>query len=561
MRSTIAATEPPPQGQWPLARGALASRIDYRSFAVFVGFALYVTVMVTAFGAARRDAGSTAVVVEVLVWLAAAIVVGFRDGRLQLRISDPGVLFLAWTAYFFLSPGMDWVTGGIRYIASDDQVVAPRVFVRVQLLQSLFIAGFCVAYRALAPNLRFDIAAGTLAKLPRARWLLLAGIIPNVVEVIRRLLASGSLAPTQTYGEVGEQLHDQVVDAGRAGGGDLFAAQVFAKVWFVPGVLIGVGLGLVFARLIAERRWSRLLAYHAVFPMLLYLSPGARSAVLAVYLVTMALADLLAGPVPWQLVIAVTGVGGIFSQLYQYYRGVQSVGLSQAVALTADSFSRQSYSTGEGAGMLLKEAFLCRWVDRAGTIGPEYFLEQVLGVLPRQLVPEKMSWQRTGDFLSVNLLGKRASEAGQGIAGAMVGDGYWIGRELGVAVLALVLGLLVAAVVRSLVVRRSGSPRMYQVALLACFCSRLFSIIRGDLGIVLTDVLYAVVIPAIFLYMLLLRRPDSVWMRPIPIAQPGGTRSLASPSQSNRDESGTPGADVRQEPAIGQPEGKDGPTS
>jgi hypothetical protein len=247
----------------------------------------------------------------------------------------------------------------------------------------------------------------------------------------------------------------------------------------------------------------------------MYMGIGARSNVLSTYVVALILADVLAGPLPWTYVGAVVAAGAFFSRGFALYRDVQSQGLTTAMGTVLGQYGHEVYTHDEGASMIVKESFIVSLVDRSGaTQGVRYFAEQVLSLLPRQLVPDKMGWMHMADFLSSEFLGREAAR-GAGVAGAMVADGYWMGGDFGVGVLAAVLGLLLAVLVRTCLRddRQRKGVALWWVVLLAGFCSRLFFVIRGDLSLVLTEVLYDMVMPAIAVGFFVWRYPASAWNR------------------------------------------------
>lgn len=487
---------------------------DTWSLLVILGVACYYVYLAVAGVVTWRAAGLPAVLVEIATWCASALIVATRGSGLRLRISDPGVIFLGWCLFFYVDPGVSWVTGEIRYEPAFESIVGTAQFVHVQYVQAIFIAALVIPYRLIAPPMIFsaDSCERILDSLPPVRWLVVIGVAPVVAEAVRRFIETGSIVPTGAYIDMWYGMREEARLAANSGGVALLLDQLEGKLAIVPLVALGAALGMVFAKLVRERRWRTFLLLHLAFPLLTYMGVGARSNALSTFIVAVAIADLLAGPVPWSYVFGVVSVGGVFAQAYALFRMVQNESLEAALATVSGEYGKELYTENEGSGMIVKESFIVTLVDRSGvTQGARYFVEQVASLLPQQMLPDKMGWMRMAQFLSNELLGREASR-GAGIAGAMVADGYWMGRDVGVAILAAVLGVLVGVVVRWCVRGRvEGGVALWWVVLLAGFCSRLFFVIRGDLGIVLTEIVVDVAAPAFVISLLTARYPGTRW--------------------------------------------------
>jgi hypothetical protein len=493
-----------------------AFEVDVRSILFVVGVAAYYVWAPINGAAPWRASCLGSILIEVGAWTFCAFLVATRRTGVRLRVSDPGFLFLGWVLYFYIDPAVRWVTGETHYDPWFDSIVTPEQFVRVQYLQTIFILSFVAVYRALAPAVIFSPQSRErlIQHLPRARWLLLVGLFPLVVEAGRRLVQGGTLAPTSSYGDSVHGLSTELEGAGRAGGSELLVLQMSLRLAMIPIISLGAAFGLAFAKLIRERRWWLFLACHLAFPVLLYLGQGARSSIMSVYVVAVILADALAGPLPWTYVLSTILMGGLLSTGFAAYRIYQDQGFAVALQNMIKGLGDETYTSGDGAIMIVKEAFTVNVVDRSGTgttEGPIYFLQQAASLLPRQLVPEKAQWFHLGDFLSHEFLGPDA-DRGEGVAGAMVGDGYWIGHETGVvmlaAILAVVVGLLVRVCIRG---TRGRSAPLWLLVLLAGFMSRTFFLLRGDFGIVLSEILWDIAIPALAVFLVLERYPASRW--------------------------------------------------
>ncbi len=466
----------------------------------------------------RRDA-LPSVVVEILAW--ALAVLSLRDHLGRIRLSEPGMWVLGWIAYYFVVPAITWLGGShfaleaLAGLPLDAEMVS-----KIQYLHVAFIAVFVLVYRLVAPRFSFVPVSLTDIKkhFPLITPLVLVGLLPSLTEIAVRLVTSGTLRPTQGYGDAWIDIASNNSNSRNAGGGDYFYTQVLVKIWFIPLMCLGLGYGMIYARLLLEKRWGTLALFHLQFPILLYLGSGSRSAVATPVLIAFIVADYLYGALPWRYLLVVMALGTAFFNFYAFFRGYQTEDIDTAVTQSLDAqdadVDADSDRT-EGGAMLVKEAYAISWAESTGTErGLDYYTESVLSLLPLQVMPEKAEFFSTANMLSREMLGRAAAYSG--VAGAILGDGYIAGREPGVVILAGVLGLVFGILVRVLVRAAPGQtgPPFWRVALLACFAGQTVSVIRGDLSIVLTQILFNVAIPSAIV-VFVVGKQESGWRYPI----------------------------------------------
>lgn len=461
-----------------------------------------------------RSSIAPSLTLAIAAWAIALCAIVVREPTRRLRISDPGVLVLLFSAYYFLWPAVQWGQGKAFWLEGDFQLNSV-VVARVQQLHAVFLLAFGITWAAIRPKLASaPLAPAALAALPRGKFLLAVGLLPILYETLQRLATTGSFRPTADYGEMWFKLQDNVTATRSIGGSEYIANQILGKLWFLPLMALGLGLGLTMTRLIGERRWTALALFHAMFPVLMYLNPGGRSAIIGPYIIALVVADSLVGPLQWKFIAAVTSGGVAFFNFYGVFRGVQTQQLSSAIEATQTAISATEVVKSEESAMLVKEAYTLVWVDSTGySRGISYFTESTLSLLPQQIVPEKTAWMNSANFLSRELLGRDA-DYGAGVAGAVIADGYMIYRHLGVAVLALVYACLLALAVRAILIDVERTP-LYRHLLLAVFASQCFLLIRGDLLLVLNQIIFYLLLPAGVLQLLWIRSPALIWQRPV----------------------------------------------
>ncbi|MDB4929459.1 MAG: hypothetical protein JWM10_1943 [Myxococcaceae bacterium] len=476
----------------------------------------------------HRAAGLTAVLLEFAVWIGLLTVAMFRSPGMMLRISDPYVLMLGLGLNFLVSPGVIWLHGAdLERQWFEMGRIRIDIFVQLQWLHVMFMLAFSAMYFALAPRHEIQpIGDDQTALLPRGAPWIVVGLLPFALTVAQRIVTTGSLFATQSYGQVWASDYAAVTATHAEGGSALVATQFLGKVWFLPWLILGIGEGLLLANLIRQRKRWPLLLFAAQAPVLLVLNSGGRSVIAAPFLIALLVADILVGPLRWRWVVAIGGAALFGLNFFGFYRGYRDREFGEAFSMAEEQFNTVSRTEGfsaEGSVMLIKEHFAVAWTDANNySSGLSYFTESILTLLPQQLVPEKLRFLNTSTFLSREILGSAANSGG-GIAGAMIADGYMIGRELGVVVLGAVLGTIAAGVTFSLghgakIGGERVGPRLWQVVLLVSWSFQGIAFYRADLTVILSQIATLLVVPALCFSLWVSLSPGSPWGRRVPTA-------------------------------------------
>ena len=472
-----------------------------------------------------RAEGTAWVMLEFAVWVFLIGVAMYRSVDGVLRVSDPLLAILGIGLNFFVAPAIQWLHGADleRQWFEVGRIRMP-IFVELQILHMVFLAALTVAYIAVAP--RYDLAPPDprTTRLPSPWPWIIIGLLPTVAAVGERVITTGTVFATENYGAAWYRGQEQLAATYTEGGGALVATQLLSKVWFLPGLSLGIGEGLLLARLLHRRRPVLIALFTLQAPLMLALSSGGRSAIAIPFAIALLLADALAGPLRWRWILGVGGVALVFLNFFGIYRGYRELEFQAAIAASNEQFADMSRSeslSAEGSIMLVKEHYAVAWTDANDySRGLSYYSENLIGLLPQQIVPQKRDFMNTANFLSHELLGS-AADRGGGVAGAIIAAGYMTGRELGVLVLGGVLGAITAAVVRVLSAgsrQTGGRPRLWQVALLMCWAPQGLFLFRNDLGFILTQILSVIVLPAGVFMVVHTLDPGTAWQALVPRA-------------------------------------------
>lgn len=440
----------------------------------------------------------------IATWATLLVATVLRHPQWQLRMSEPVVPVFGWIFYYFIKPMYAWLPGRrFGFEGPSTVLLEPALVARVQALHVLFMLAFFGAYFLLAPKISFrpTLRGPDAPAPPRVRGLVLLGLLPYLSTAVERVVTTGSILPTRSYGATAFENYEAVLASRATGGADYIVTQVFAKVWFFPIIALGVGYGVILARLLVTRRWVYLAAFFAQVPLLFLLGPGARSYSIYPFIIALMIADLLVGPFLWRYLLALVAAGLPVFEFYGIARSYQDQGVREAIESSQRALAeRGELVDTEDSGMLVKEAFCVVYGDHTHTtLGADYFLTGFLQLLPMQLVPDKAQLWNTTNFLGQQFLGSAASR-GAGMAGTSIGDGYLIGQEFGVVVLAAVFGAIPALLLRAVAAPgdRRG-PVLWRYLLVLTFAVHAPQFIRADLGILLNAAIFWVAIPAVLL--------------------------------------------------------------
>jgi hypothetical protein len=481
----------------------------------------------------ERAAVFPSLLLELLLWTGILIALVLRHPRHELRMSEPTLTVLGWMFYYFIKPTLSWLEGRrFMFESSSTVILEPEIVARVQQLHMLFMVGFFGAYLVFAPRIIPTPIAPEerTRRLPKVWPFVVVGLLPYVIEVGGRIIATGSILPSKNYGDATFESFDALTASRAAGGADYLLTQILSKLWFFPLASLGLGYGIVLARLITRSRWALMMLFFAQVPLLFILGTGSRSYAIFPFLMAVMIADVLAGPFRWRYFMPLVIVGLPVVEFYGIFRGHQELAIRDAVSASQEQIASEADMVNtEDSGMLVKEAFCVLYVDHTRQFrGLEYFVDSVLMVLPAQIVPDKAQIMVTSTFLSDVFLGFTAAR-GAGFAGTAIGDGYMIAGEIGVLGLAGVMGGIFALVMRFGAsgdgVSRGPLAWRYLYALL--FAAQVTQYIRADLSLALSYLLYFLLVPFALVRAFegTLISATSFWMDRLPIYR----RAVTSP--------------------------------
>lgn len=468
-----------------------------------------------------RAAGMPALMLEYAAWIGLLGVAMLRSPGGGLRVSDPYLMLLGLGFNFLVYPGLLWLHGAdLERQWYEFGRIRMDIFVQLQGLHVIFMVALSGIYFAIAPRHRFRLEArDASAPLPDGRPWIVLGLLPVVYSAAQRLITTGTLAATKTYGETWTTDYAEISAVHAEGGSALVATQFVGKVWFLPWLALGIGEGLLLAHLLRGRRRLPLVLFALQAPVLLFLNSGGRSVIAAPFLIAVLVADVLVGPLKWRWVLSIGSVAMVGLNFFGIYRAYRDRDFGEAFAMANEQFSTVSRTESvsvEGTIMLMKEHYSIAWTEANNySRGISYFTESILGLLPQQIVPDKLQYMNTTTFLSREFLG-RDSDRGGGVAGAIIADGYMIGRELGVIVLGAVLGALAGGINRALSWsghRAGAQPMLWQVVLLVSWSSQGIPFFRNDLSTVISQLFSVVGIPAVLFAAWVGLSPNSRWTR------------------------------------------------
>lgn len=433
---------------------------------------------------------------EVAVWTGLVATVALRNPQGMLRMSDMALSILGWMFFYFIKPAITWTQGwrfafeGTTTVTLDTDIVA-----RIQGLHIAFMMAFFFVYFVVAPRLDYEPPLSRKSaseRGPAALAFVVLGLMPYLFNVVERVTTTGSILPSQSYGVSTYEAHDELLRARAMGGADYVVTQLFAKLWFYPVLALGLGYGVMLARFYAARRWLPIAVMFAQVPVLFLLGPGSRSYSVYPFIIALIVADLLAGPLPWRPVLAAVAAGVPIANFYAVVRGYQDLGLREAIASSREQIaSLGDMVDTEDSAMLVKEAFCVQFADHTHvTSGASYFAESLLQLLPLQVVPEKAHFWSTANFLSQQFLGAAATR-GAGMAGTAIGDGYLIGEELGLVVLAATFALIPSLMLRAV----SDGRRAWGNILVLAFAVHAPQFARADLSTLVNAAVFSVLLP------------------------------------------------------------------
>ena len=309
-----------------------------------------------------RAAGMAALMMEYAAWIALLGVAMARSPQGVLRVSDPYLMLLGLGFNFLVYPSIIWLHGAdMERQWYEFGRIRMDIFVQLQGLHVMFMVALSALYFAIAPRHRFRFEARDAdAPLPDGRPWIVIGLLPVIYAAAQRLITTGTLAATKTYGEAWTTDYAEISAVHAEGGSALVAAQFVGKVWFLPWLALGIGEGLLLAKLLRDRRRLPLVLFALQAPVLLFLNSGGRSVIAAPFLIAVLVADVLVGPIKWRWVLSIGAVAMVGLNFFGIYRAYRDRDFGEAFALANEEFgnvSRSEAVSAEGPIMLVKEHF------------------------------------------------------------------------------------------------------------------------------------------------------------------------------------------------------------
>jgi hypothetical protein len=478
--------------------------------------AMYLYAVVTADGELFHRVGF-ALGVQIAAWAACMIVAATCCPGRILRISDPVVLTLGLSVLYLIYPSIAWCQG--ERLPFDVGITADTASL-LFLLHALFFLGLIAGYKCTAPRPRADIQVD-VRRLPSPWPLFFGAMVPLLATTVARLVSGGGLISNSTYGANWFALQASVNEAHATGGVGYVLVQIMSKISSYPIIAQGIGAGLLLARATMRPRKSGvpglILICAAAGAMALF-GIGSRSPSIIYVLVALIFFDVIAGPLRWRMIAPFAAAGLVFFFLFGYVRRYYDQGFRQAFEVGYQEYrsDQSANNAGEFTGMLAKEALAVQITPERGFDGM-YFVHGVLSLVPSQILPGKMNWTPMRDVLSRRLLGSIAADAGAGVDGTSVGDGYAVAGAPGVFILAALFGIILGQVRKwgTRDAKGGNHPELLRVALMAGLTGFTVILIRSDLAGVLTYVVYVLLIPWWVLRLLL--PGNQHWLRPVPL--------------------------------------------
>lgn len=454
---------------------------------------------------------------ELLAWGLSIAIVIESQSTFQVRISDPAVLMLLWATIYLILPSIIWFVG---QPVPWSHYLDGGTMIELLLLHGVFLICLVGSYLIARP------VPGHVSTQPEVHggtgWILLfLPALPLVVETVQRVAGGGSLLPRETYGEWWFGVQAGVQTSRESGGIDYLWTQIANKAEYYPLLIQGIGCGLVMTAALESRRGKlwRLLALGGVIAFMLLFGTGRRTDVIIVCLAGVILCDFIGGPLRWRYLAPFLVAGLVLLDFMTAYRSNRNLPALEAVSTSFVQYASPEYARlNEFTTMLGKEAVVVQMVRKDRSyLGTAYLVNQLLRIVPSQLVPGKLSPESTGDLVSRVLLGK-SYLAGAGAAGAAIGDGYRMAGPAGVGLVAALFGLGIGGIERWLkgTVRSARRPSLLRLCLWSGILAWTFLIIRSEPGTLLVIVVYSCLIPLVVLEYLLRRIPRAEeWIAPL----------------------------------------------
>ncbi|MEZ4393365.1 MAG: hypothetical protein R3A48_19945 [Polyangiales bacterium] len=352
----------------------------------------------------------------------------------------------------------------------------------------------------------------------RPTWFIALGLLPYASNILERLVTTGSIFASASYGDLTATGAAELQASRSEGGAGYLLTQIMSKVWYFPIMALGVGYFALLARYLREDRRVALCALLRADPRAA-LSRQRRSQLHGVPV------SHRADPrgratvqLRWIRALPAAAAAVQAFNFYGILRGFQTDSPTGAINASIETIQSQSNVLNTEDGIMLTKEAYCLLLSMHGhnQRGIRLFSDSIILLLPAQIAPSKAFIRTTAEFLSDELLGHRRQ--GAGVAGTIVGDGLLLGGDYGVVALGVVLGVILGLMVRWGLSGKGGA-RLWRCVIMLLMTAQTAQYIRADLVVVLTQLLYYVLMPALVIEVMLAAKllDRDIWEMPVPL--------------------------------------------
>lgn len=446
-----------------------------------------------------RHQGMWPMTFEICVWAISMVVVVSRDPLKSIRISNPCILFLLWSAGYLVYPSIIWYQGKPIIYA---YYLTTSIGLLAVWFHGLFILGFVSAYLLLAWHCEQSYLGLENWVFPPRRLLYLIASVPLVLIIFWYYVTYGTLLPTVSYDEVWLAVQSYAQLTRSQGGLAYLWVQIVSKVVYYPLVIQGVAGALILIHtVISGKRDTLPLAFLVTLVILsLIFSTGARSSSIIPIVISLIFCDMFGIRMKYWRFVCCLAIGLCVFQAYGYIRTHNSANFGRTLEEGYKEYSEDEVALSEFNGQFGKESAALAIFENTRD-GIDYWINSLAEVIPGQILPSKYQYQTTTALLAIAIMGDKIAEAGGGVAGASIGDGYRFYGAPGVFILAAFFGATFGYLHRwiSKVCKSSRIPHVYKVAVIAGFYGLIFNVIRAGLDNFLSSLVYNFALPCLML--------------------------------------------------------------
>ena len=433
-------------------------------------------------------------------WALAWVFIAALTPNGYLRVSDPAVLFMLWLGLYLIYPSIFWLQGDFDKYGSS---LKPARAISLVWFHGLFILGFMAGHLCFRRRWCMVMPQLALDRLPKGWLLYFLPFSVLFLAIIFRLGTTGNLLPPETRADLSFAAWQDIQAAHAHGGLELLWQQLFYKMTAYPIIIQGVGAGLIMVHTLRTNkklvRNFAILMVGMLFALLF--GDGDRSDTMMPYIIALIFTDILIGPFRYRVLFTLFIVTIVLFEFYGAYRNIRYLPFNQAVGLAYTDFVNQTVKESkisDFTGMFAKEYVGIEIFARKGIEGINYLINSVARMLPLQILPEKRFMMSTSEALGLAVYGSHSAMKGRGTAGAMLVDGYRFAGAAGVAMLAAIIGAMIALIQNWFTQEvRPGlqGPVLMKIVLVSGLYAWSYIFIRHDLTSIFTTFLWQIIFP------------------------------------------------------------------